>query len=224
MTVILHERASRVSNILMDFNAIHCNPETPYIFTSGWASPVYVNCRSLISATWQRREIIQMAAEMIEKYIGSDHFDLIAGGETAGIPFGAWLADYFYKPMIYVRKKHKGFGLGRQVEGEANPGQRVLIIEDLMTDGASKLHFATSLRSAKLRVSHTIVIFNYGVYPNMEENLQTANLSLYALTDWQTTLAAAKAREYFTQMQVDVVEEFLRDSAGWSNAHSGIKG
>jgi orotate phosphoribosyltransferase len=222
MTVILHERAKRVADILMDLQAIHCNPEKPYILTSGWASPVYVNCRSLISVTWQRREIIQMAAELIENHIGSNQIDLIAGGETAGIPFAAWIADYFYKPLIYVRKKHKGFGLRRQVEGELNPGQRVLLVEDLITDGASKVHFSTSLRSAKARVSHIFAVFSYGVYPAMEANLQNANLSLLALTDWRATLEAAKARGYFTPTQVAVVEEFLHDSAGWSKAHNGM--
>jgi orotate phosphoribosyltransferase len=221
MNVILHDRASRVSEIILDLGAVHCNPDKPYTLTSGWASPVYVNCRRIISATWQRREIMQLAAEHIETHVGRDQFDVIAGGETAGIPFGAWIADYFYRPMIYVRKKHKAFGLRRQIEGELIAGQRALIVEDVMTDGASKVHFANSLRAANAGVSAALVMFNYGVFPNVERNIQNANLSLYALTDWQTTLAVAVARGYFTPTQARIVQEFISDAAGWSRANGG---
>jgi orotate phosphoribosyltransferase len=162
-----------------------------------------------------------LAAEHIEKHLGRDKFDVVAGGETAGIPFGAWVADYFYRPMIYVRKKHKAFGLGRQIEGELIKGQKVLIIEDLMTDGASKVHFANSLRTASGVVTDAVVVFNYGVFPNMERNMQDANLRLYALTDWRTTLAVAVARGYFTQQQAGVVQEFVSDAASWSRANGG---
>lgn len=222
MNVILHDRASRVSELLLDLGAIHCNPEKPYTLTSGWVSPVYVNCRRIISATWQRREIIQLAAEHVERHVGRDEFDVVAGGETAGIPFGAWIADYFYRPMIYVRKKHKAFGLGRQIEGELISGQRALMVEDVMTDGASKVHFANSLRAASANVSNAIVIFNYGVFPNMERNMQTANLSLYTLTDWQTTLAVAVKKGYFTSRQAGIVQEFVNDAAGWSRTNGGV--
>ena len=221
MTVRLHDRASRVSEILIELNAIHCNADTPYILTSGWASPVYVNCRRIISATWQRREIMQMAAEMIEGDVGSKYFNVIAGGETAGIPFAAWLAEYFYKPMVYVRKKNKGFGLRRQIEGELPANPRALIVEYLMTDGASKIHFASSLRAAKAKVSHVFVVFNYGIYTNTAQLLEEANLSLWALTDWRTTLEVAKRLNYFNKKQIAVVERFLSDAAGWSKAHNG---
>jgi orotate phosphoribosyltransferase len=224
MNVVLHDRASRVSEILLDMGAVYCNPEKPYTLTSGWLSPVYVNCRRIISATWQRREIVQLAAEHIERHIGRNAFDVVAGGETAGIPFGAWIADYFYRPMIYVRKKHKTFGLGRQVEGELTAGQSVLVVEDLMTDGASKVHFANSLRQANANVANTVVVFNYGVFPNMERNLQDAKLTLFALTDWHTTLAVAAARGYFSPAQVRTVTEFVGDAAGWSRANGGIGG
>ena len=222
MTITVHDRARLASDILIDLNAIHCSPEKPYILTSGWASPVYVNCRRIISATWQRRAIIQMAAEMVEKNGGCGRYDVVAGGETAGIPFAAWIADYFYRPMIYVRKKSKGFGLGRQIEGELSQGQRVLFVEDLMTDGASKITFASSLREAGGAVSDVLVVFNYGIYPDTGKHLAEAGLSVMALTDWRSTIEAAKLRGYFNAGQVKVVEAFLADPAGWSRAHGGV--
>jgi orotate phosphoribosyltransferase len=120
-----------------------------------------------------------------------------------------------------VRKKNKGFGLRRQIEGELPANPRALIVEDLMTDGASKIHFASSLRAAKAKVSHVFVVFNYGIYTNTAQLLEEANLSLWALTDWRTTLEVAKRLNYFNKKQIAVVERFLSDAAGWSKAHNG---
>jgi orotate phosphoribosyltransferase len=224
MAITLSERRMRASEILFDIGAVHCNLEEPFIFTSGWASPVYVNCRKLISSTWRRREVIQYAAEGVERDVGLDGFDIVAGGETAGIPYAAWIADYFHRPMIYVRKRTKEFGLKQRIEGVLEAGQRVLIVEDLMTDGMSKVDFADALKEAGGAVDCAVVMFNYGVYPDTEKNLAGAGLSVHALTDWSTTLDVAESREYFTPEQVKVVRAFLNDPSGWSKAHGGVAG
>jgi orotate phosphoribosyltransferase len=149
---------------------------------------------------------------------------VVAGGETAGIPYAAWVADYFYRPMIYVRKKPKGFGLGRRIEGELAGGQRAVLIEDLMTDGASKIDFARAIREAGGIVAHAVVVFSYGVYPEAPSRLDAADLSVCALTDWRTTLEVAEAHGHFDRAQAQAVREFLNDPAGWSQAHGGSAG
>ncbi|MGH7320314.1 MAG: orotate phosphoribosyltransferase [Candidatus Rokuibacteriota bacterium] len=221
MTVRLIERKTRASEILLEIGAVHCNLERPFIFTSGWASPVYVDCRRLISTPRERREAIQLAAAEMDRTIGRQSFDLVAGGETAGIPFAAWIADYFFLPMIYVRKKPKEFGRLGQIEGTLEPGQRVILVEDLTTDAKSKVNFCHALRRAGAVVEHTVVIFYYGIYPEAERNLREAGVQLHALTDWQTTLEVAEARGYFTAEQAKVVREFLRAPESWSKAHGG---
>jgi orotate phosphoribosyltransferase len=222
MTVQLIDRRARASEILLEIGAVHYNAERPFIFTSGWASPVYVDCRSIISTTRQRREIIQLAAEEIDGTIGRDAFDLVAGGETAGIPFAAWIADYFFLPMIYVRKKPKDFGRLEQIEGRLERGQRVVLVEDLTTDAKSKVNFCSALKRAGATVEHTVVIFYYGIYPEAERNLAQAGIRLHALTDWRTTLEVADARRYLLPEQAKVVREFLDAPEAWSKAHGGV--
>ncbi len=221
MSVKLIDRSARVSELLFEIGNVHCNLEKPFIFTSGWASPVYVDCRKIISAPRQRREIIHIAAEDIERNIQRDQFDLVAGGETAGIPFAAWLADYFYVPMVYVRKEKKGFGRMGQIEGDFSPGQRVLLVEDLATDGKSKVHFSNALREAGAVVEHAIVVFYYGVYPEADRILQDARLQLHALTNWHTTLEVGQALGKFSEDQAQEIREFLRSPDTWSKAHGG---
>jgi orotate phosphoribosyltransferase len=222
MTVQLIDRRARASEVLLDIGAVHCNLDQPFIFTSGWASPVYVDCRRLISTPRERREVIQLAAEEIDRSIGRMGFDLVAGGETAGIPFAAWIADYFFLPMIYVRKKPKEFGRLEQIEGRLDPGQRVVLVEDLTTDAKSKVNFCQALKRAGAVVEHTVVVFYYGIYPEAERNLREAGVRLHALTDWQTTLEVAEARGYFSAEQAKVVREFLRAPEAWSKAHGGV--
>ncbi len=222
MTVRLFDRKARASELLLEIGAVGCNLERPFIFTSGWASPVYVDCRKLISWPRERREIVHLCAEEIEKSIGREKFDLVAGGETAGIAFAAWIAEYFFVPMIYVRKKPKEFGRLAQIEGTLEPGKRVILVEDLTTDAKSKVNFCQALKRAGATVEHTVVVFYYGVYPDAEANLRQAGVSLHALTDWQTTLDVAEAKGYFNAQQVAVVREFLRAPAAWSKAHGGV--
>ena len=222
MPVRLVDRKERAAELLLDIEAVHYWTDKPFIFTSGWASPVYIDCRKLISTPLQRREVIQLAAEEIDRHVGRAGFDVVAGGETAGIPFAALIADYFYAPLIYVRKQPKGFGRNSQIEGALEPGQRVVLVEDLTTDGKSKINFAAALRRAGAAVDHAVVVFYYGVYPEAEANLDEAGLVLHALTDWKTTLDVAEKRGYFKPDQAKVVREFLADPPTWSKAHGGV--
>ena len=140
----LSETARATAGALMDIEAILFRPEDPFVFTSGRASPVYVDCRKLISFPRERARLMDLAVEEIGRAVGAGGIGVIAGGETAGIPFSAFVAERMALPMSYVRKKPKGYGRNARIEGAMNEGQRVLLVEDLTTDGGSKLSFGSS--------------------------------------------------------------------------------
>lgn len=214
-------QARRVAEHLIRIRAIHCNLETPFVFTSGALSPVYVDIRRLISFPAERREVMDLAARMIEAEVGLGAFDVIAGGETAGIPYAAWLAERFDRPMIYVRKQPKTFGRMSQIEGKLDEGQRVLLVEDLITDGSSKLGFLRGIRQAGATVEHLVVVFEYGTIPDTRPALAAEGVELHSLTTWATLLDVAETKSYFTAGEVAEIRRFLADPRGWDAARRG---
>ncbi len=213
--------ADLTARILIEVKAIQFSEGQPFIFTSGWASPVYIDCRKLISYPRVRRTLIDFAASTILQEIGFETIDTVAGGETAGIPFAAWIADRLMLPMQYVRKKPKGFGGQAQIEGEILEGQRVLLVEDLTTDGRSKINFCKALRNAGALVDHVFVMFNYDIFPESRAILEELAVSLHALATWRDVLPVAKRGNYFTTGAIEQVEAFLEHPAAWSAAHGG---
>lgn len=209
------------AKLLFKIGAVGVRPEQPYIFTSGWASPVYIDCRRLISFVDERRQIMASAARLLDERIGAATIDAIAGGETAGIPYAAWLAEALAKPMLYVRKKAKGFGRNAQIEGDFTDGQRVLLVEDLASDGASKVAFAEALRRAGLGVDDAFVIFYYGIFPDALQSLAAQGLRLHYLATWWDILREAEAAEAWSAETLAAVRAFLLDPVGWSGAHGG---
>jgi orotate phosphoribosyltransferase len=213
--------AAETAALLLDIEAVHVNTEKPFIFTSGWASPVYIDCRKVISFLEPRRKIIAHAAKLLTVACDLSQVDYIAGGETAGISYAAWLSEALSKPMLYVRKKPKGFGRGAQIEGEMKEGARVLLVEDLTTDGGSKIAFANALRDGGAAVSDVFSVFFYGIYKESPRLFADAGLTLHALATWKDVLAAAKARKLVTDAQFADVEKFLSAPAEWSRDHGG---
>jgi len=209
------------ARLLLDIKAVNFRPDEPYTLTSGWASPVYIDCRWVISFPEARQRIMQLAAEKLEREIGFGSIDAVAGGETAGIPYAAWIAEAQSKPMLYVRKKPKGFGRDAQIEGNLKEGQRVLLVEDLATDGGSKVTFVEALRSAGAEVSDIFVVFFYGAFPGAEEAMKDMGVSLHYLATWQDVLNAAEEGQYFDKDAIEGVRDFLADPVGWSKAHGG---
>jgi orotate phosphoribosyltransferase len=215
------DSARRVAEHLIRIRAVHRNLETPFVLTSGALSPVYVDIRRLISFPAERREIMDLAARVVEREVGLDHVDVVAGGETAGIPYGAWLAERFDRPFVYVRKQPKAFGRMSQIEGVLEAGQRVLLVEDLITDGKSKLNFLAGIRQAGARVEHLLVIFEYGTLPETRATLAAEGVALHSLTTWVALLDVAESKRYFTAEEVAEVRRFLADPRGWSAARVG---
>jgi len=213
--------ARETARLLLEIEAIHCRPENPYIFTSGRASPVYIDCRKLISYPEARAKIMGYALKAIDRDIGWNKIDVVAGGETAGIPFAAFLAALAKKPMIYVRKQPKGFGRMAQIEGDLKPGKRVLLVEDLATDGGSKLVFIDALKKADAKVTDCFVIFHYGIFPQSIETLAVAGVRLHALATWWDALEAAQKHRYFDEKGLAETRAFLEAPEQWSANHGG---
>jgi orotate phosphoribosyltransferase len=215
--------AELTARMLLETEAVLLDAETPFIFTSGRASPVYIDCRKLISFPRVRQSLMSMGASVVLRDAGFECFDAVAGGETAGIPYAAWMADQLMLPMLYVRKKAKGFGRDAQIEGHLVGGQRVLLVEDLNTDGGSKVNFATALRGAGATVEHVFVVFNYGIFPETDGVMKEAGLTLHYLADWWDVLEAARAGGRFDARTLSEVEAFMKDPSGWSAAHGGTE-
>ncbi|HEX3710428.1 MAG TPA: orotate phosphoribosyltransferase [Pseudolabrys sp.] len=222
MTVDRKTIAAETARMYLDTGAVRFMQDKPFIFTSGWASPVYNDSRWLISFPEVRSTLMGFAVDTIKRDIGASNIDAVAGGETAGIPFAAWVADRLNLPMQYVRKKPKGFGRGAQIEGQLIPGQRVLLVEDLATDGKSKVNFIKALRDADGTCDHCFVIFFYDIYPQAKKIFGDLGVTLHWLTTWKDLLAVARASDKFEPKMLAEVETFIHDPAGWSKAHGGV--
>jgi len=214
-------RGIEVARLLLDIKAVNFRPEEPYMLTAGWASPVYIDCRWVVSFLYARRRIIKLAGEMLSENIDMSSVDMLAGGETAGIPYSSWLSEELSKPMIYVRKKPKGFGRNAQIEGSMSEGAKVILVEDLATDGGSKINFVEALRGAGADVEDIFVVFFYGAFPGAEETFRDMGVRLHALATWNDVLAAATEGNDFPEKTLSAVRDFLDDPIGWSAAHGG---
>jgi orotate phosphoribosyltransferase len=214
--------AEMTARMLLEVEAVHFRADEPFRFTSGWASPVYIDCRKLISYPRLRNSLMDFAASTIQSEIGFDSLDAIAGGETAGIPFAAWIADRMFMPMQYVRKKPKGFGRDAQIEGHFVEGSRVLLVEDLTTDGRSKVKFCNAMRKSGLVVEHAFVVFHYDIFAETKALLDANNIKMHALATWWDILRVARHTDFFDKDTLTEVESFLNNPMKWSSLHGGI--
>jgi orotate phosphoribosyltransferase len=213
--------AEITARMLLEVEAVLFFKDKPFIFTSGWASPVYIDCRKLIFYPRIRSQLVDFATGTLARDAGFEQFDVVAGGETAGIPYAAWIADRMGRPMQYVRKKAKGFGRNAQIEGDIREGARTLLVEDLTTDGRSKINFCQALRNAGAVVDHVFVNFYYDIFPESKKILGDLGVRLHHLATGWDVLAVVKKGGYLKAAQVDEVEKFLHEPAKWSAAHGG---
>ena len=204
--------------MLLDAGAVAFNAREPFTHASGRRAPTYIDCRRLISFPRIRAALMDFMAAAVMREAGAEAFDVIAGGETAGIPFAALLADRLALPMAYVRKKPKGYGRNARIEGLMPEGARVLLVEDLATDGGSKLSFVEAIRDAGATCAHTAVVFAYGIFPALESRLAGAGVALHALCTWADVLEEARRRGSFDAATLDAVAAYLKDPEGWRPA------
>ncbi len=213
--------AETTARMLLEVKAVLFSEDKPFVFTSGWASPVYIDCRKLIFYPRVRTQLVDFAESTLMRQVGFEQFDVVAGGETAGIPYAAWIADRLNLPMQYVRKKAKGFGRNAQIEGDIREGARTLLVEDLTTDGRSKINFCQALRNAGAVVDHVFVNFYYDIFPESKKILSDIRVSLHYLATWWDVLEVVKKDAYLKPAQISQVESFLHEPAKWSAAHGG---
>jgi orotate phosphoribosyltransferase len=214
--------AAQTARMLFEIKAVHFNAAEPYTFTSGLKSPVYIDCRKLISYPRIRSALMDFAVSLILRDAGYERFDAVAGGETAGIPFAAWMADRMGLPMQYIRKKPKGFGRNAQIEGDLAEGARVLFVEDLTTDGGSKFRFASAIRNAGAQCTDTFSIFYYGIFPDTPAKLAEQGMRLHYLCTWHDVLTEARRASLFDEATLGQVEAFLNAPLAWSAGHGGV--
>ena len=213
------EIARLTARMLLEIKAVNFNATEPYILASGLPSPSYIDCRKLISFPRIRATLMDFLTVTVMRNAGFEAFDNIAGGETAGIPFAALVAERMALPMTYVRKKPKGYGRNARIEGAMTEGQRVLLVEDLTTDGGSKLSFVDAIRDTGATCAHTAVIFYYDIFPETIKTLGDHGVTLHHLCTWWDVLAEAKAQGAFDAATLDEVESFLKSPRAWQEAH-----
>tara|TARA_B100000029_G_C17378075_1_gene888636 strand:- start:170 stop:811 length:642 start_codon:yes stop_codon:yes gene_type:complete len=202
-----------VAEILINIESIKFSFDDPFILTSGLKSPVYVDCRKIISYLKERKTILNLA----KKYFQENNvtFDLLAGGETAGIPYASILSEQLQKSMIYVRKKPKGFGKNQQIEGDFDKGQKSILIEDLATDGGSKVVFINAMREAGLIVEDVFVIFYYDIFDFKKSPLSDLNVKMHYLCSWSNIIKIIEEKNLFTTENIDNLKNFLSAPEVW---------
>lgn len=214
--------AELMAKMLWEIGAVHFSADKPYKLSSGMMSPVYIDCRKLLSYPRIRSTIMNFAVATILRDAGFEQFDCIAGGETAGIPFAAMLAERLSLPMIYVRKAPKGHGRNAQIEGHMPDGSRVLVIEDLTTAGGSMFKFIDAIRAAGGVVDHGIALFYYDIFDAGALRFAEGKVRLHHIATWRHVLSAAREQKRFDETTLSEVEAFLDAPLAWSGRNGGV--
>jgi orotate phosphoribosyltransferase len=213
------EAQSRIAEWLLKTESVQVYKDRPFVFVSGRVSPVYMDCRRVLSFTSAREDIVEQLAETTKREISVDLLDVVAGGETAGIPYAAFVAHVLRKPMIYVRKAPKGYGQSKQIEGVLKANQRVLLVEDLITDGMSKLRFNDGIRAEGAMITHCLCVFEYGLQrlgpSEGRRNLAEHDIELHSLVTWDDMLATGIDKNYFTAEMSQQIQDFLAAPDDW---------
>lgn len=204
--------AQQVASHLLAIEAIKLNTSNPFTWASGWKSPIYCDNRMSLSFPEVRTLIKHALADEIR--IRYPKVEAIAGVATAGIPQGALVADVLDIPFIYVRSKPKGHGMENMIEGKVVKGQKVVVIEDLISTGGSSLKAVADLRAAGIKVLGLGSIFTYG-FPLSEENFKSANCSYFTLSNYSEMLQVALRNNYINQEQVVLLKAWRVDPSVW---------
>ncbi len=210
----MKEIAKHVAKKLLEINAIKLNVETPFNWASGWKSPIYCDNRLALSYPEVRTYIKNQLADTIQQQFKG--LEGIAGVATAGIPQGALVADALNVPFIYVRSKPKGHGMENLIEGKVTPGQKVVVIEDLVSTGGSSLKAIEALRKSEFSVLGMVSIFTYG-FAVAEENFKKAKVKLFSLSSYNALIDEALKLNYVTQGQISNLKNWREDPGNWGN-------
>ena len=202
-----------IAEILINIGSVKFSFDKPFTLTSGLKSPVYVDCRKIISYVKEREIILNYTLKYFKD--NNLNFDIIAGGETAGIPYAAFLSELLKKPMIYIRKKPKGFGKNQQIEGDFINNKKVILIEDLATDGGSKIIFIEALKKENLKISDIFVIFFYDIFDIKKTPLGSLDIKIHYLCSWKNIIDVLKKKKLYSSEHIKNLENFLFDPDKW---------
>lgn len=207
-----------VARALLRAGCVSLKADEPFRLPSGWTSPIYMDCRRLISFPAIRRNIVSLGIDLLRARGRLDGVASIAGGETSGIALAAWFAEALDLPLQYVRKKPIGRS---QIEGVIQAGAPILLVDDVLAGGRSAVKFCRALVAAGAIVTDVFVIFDYGTFPTSDV-LGELHLRAHSLTTWAEVVAVAREDGTFDAQPLAEIEAFLRDPAAWSEAHGGI--
>ena len=202
--------SKKTAKILINIGSINFSPNKPFKLTSGKFSPVYCDCRRIISFPKERTKLINFATKKIKNESFFNKITNISGGETAGIPFSALIASKLNLPMTYIRKEKKKFGKKEQIEGILNKSENVILVEDLITDGGSKLSFINALEEKKVKLRAIFVIFNYGIFFNKFQH-KNQSIKLIHLTTWKDVIQVAFSMNKINLKEKKIIIDFLKE-------------
>jgi orotate phosphoribosyltransferase len=208
----MNDIANKVAQKLLDINAIKLNVAEPFTWASGWKSPIYCDNRLSLSYPSVRTFIKEKIVDVIHENFTS--IEAIAGVATAGIPQGALVAEALNVPFIYVRSKPKGHGMENMIEGKIIEGQKVVVIEDLVSTGGSSLKAIEALRANHIEVLGMVTIFTYG-FPIADENFENAGIKLVALSNYDALINVALSMNYISEDQVSHLKSWREDPGRW---------
>lgn len=204
--------AREIAEYLLEIKAIQLNTEKPYTWASGWKSPIYCDNRITLSYQKVRNYIKTSFADIIHEEFNG--VEVIAGVATAGIPHGILIADVLNLPFIYVRDKPKGHGLTNQIEGHFIKGQKVMVIEDLISTGGSSLKAVAALREAELNVVGLGAIFDYG-FPVSEAAFEKEKVRYFSLSNYETLIEKAIENDYVMPSQKPILSDWRQNPETW---------
>ncbi|WP_154855720.1 orotate phosphoribosyltransferase [Cyclobacterium xiamenense] len=204
--------ASLIAKKLLEIKAIKLSPKQPFTWASGWKSPIYCDNRLSLSYPSVRQLILEKLIKAIQTHFLN--IEAVAGVATAGIPQGVLIADKLDIPFLYVRSKAKGHGMENRIEGKISPGQKVVVVEDLISTGGSSLKAVSDLRDAGFDVLGMVAIFTYG-FPLADQNFANEHVKLVCLSDYASLLPQALEQGYISSEDVAALNSWRKEPASW---------
>ena len=211
------ERSKVTARILIEIGAINFSLISPFKLSSGFLSPSYIDCRKIIAYPLAFKSITDLMIDTIKSDMAPQTPSYIIGGETAGIPFAAVIAQKMGLPMSYVRKQPKDYGKNKLIEGEILSGKNSLLVEDLMTDGKSKINFVNNIRAHNIHCDLSLVVFKYNIFNDATGDLERNNIDVHHLTDWEDVYNEMCSMNKFEAPLLSEIRKFLDDPITWSN-------
>ena len=210
--ILNNDKALKVAEFLLQIKAVKLQPNNPFTWASGWNSPIYCDNRITLSYPAIRTFIRQTYTDAVLEYFGKP--DVIAGVATGGIALGALVAQELGLPFIYIRSSAKGHGMGNLIEGHFEKGQKVVVIEDLISTGGSSIKAVEALKDAEMDVKGLIAIFTYG-FSVADENFKNANCPYVTLTNYDILIEEALRKDYISENDMASLREWKDNPEAW---------